>query len=195
LTVPWSKRSEEESFAAIKAALESGCNYFNGGIFYGTPEHNSLTLLQKYFQKYPEDADKVVLNIKGGVGSDRRPLGSKEYIASSIENAVKLLGPVGRIDQFEPARKDLNHDYETETLSTIESFVKSGKIGGIACSEINVDTLRSAAKSFNITSLEIEVSLFSIEPLNNGLLQACGELNIPVLAYCKYLDFPRAWRG
>jgi pyridoxine 4-dehydrogenase len=49
----------------MKASLEAGCNFWNGGEFYGPPERNSLQLLNKYFTKYPEDAEKVVLSIKG----------------------------------------------------------------------------------------------------------------------------------
>ena len=56
---------------------------------------------------------------------------------------------------------------------------------GIACSEINSSTLREAAKAFKITSLEIELSMFRTEPLTNGLLKTCAELDIPVLAYCE----------
>lgn len=29
-------------------------------------EYNSLVLLERYLEKYPEDADKIVLSIKGG---------------------------------------------------------------------------------------------------------------------------------
>jgi hypothetical protein len=36
------------------AALAANCNLWNGGEFYGTPENNSLTLLNKYYAKYPE---------------------------------------------------------------------------------------------------------------------------------------------
>ncbi|KAF7552089.1 hypothetical protein G7046_g7519 [Stylonectria norvegica] len=181
--MPGRQLSEEAVFAAIKAAINAGSNYFDAGEFYGAPDNNSLTTLNKYFAKYPEDADKVVVNVKGGMGADRSPNASKEGISSSIENCMRLLGPIKKIDQFEPARKDIKVDYEKETLSTIESYVKAGKIGAISVSEINVDTLRSAAKSFDITGVELELSLFQIAPLTNGLLEAAGELNIPVIAY------------
>lgn len=49
----------------MKASLAAGCNFWNAGEFYGTESYNSLHLLYKYFTKYPEDADKVVLSIKG----------------------------------------------------------------------------------------------------------------------------------
>ncbi|EQL01578.1 Aldo/keto reductase [Ophiocordyceps sinensis CO18] len=175
--------SDEACFAAIKAALDAGCNYLNGGEFYGPPERNSLTLLRSYFEKYPEDADRAVVNIKGALGPDFRPNGTREGVTASIENVLRTLGPAKRIDQFEAARRDVKCDYEKETLATVDGYVASGKIGGLACTEINADTIRSVAKSFKLTAVELELSLFSTEPLTNGILEACGELNIPVLAY------------
>ncbi|KAM4065930.1 aldo/keto reductase family protein [Hirsutella rhossiliensis] len=175
--------SDEVCFAAIKAALDAGCNYLNGGEFYGTPERNSLTLLRSYFEKYPEDADRAVVNIKGALGPGRRPAGTRESVTASIENVMGTLGPVKRIDQFEVARKDAKCDYEKETLATVDGYVASGKIGGLACSEIDAYTIRSVAKSFKLTAVELELSLFTTEPLTNGILEACGELDIPVLAY------------
>lgn len=93
------------------------------------------------------------------------------------------MGPKGTIAQFEAARKDPNANYVEETLAAIDEYVKAGKIGGISCSEINANTLREAASKFTITAVEVELSLFYNEPMTNGLLEACAELNIPVLAY------------
>ncbi|KAF7548383.1 hypothetical protein G7046_g8697 [Stylonectria norvegica] len=174
--------TDEAAFNVIKTAINSGCNYFNGGEFYGPPTNNSLTLLNKYFAKYPEDADKVVLNIKGGIDPSFHPDGSVTGITASIENSLKMLGPLGRIHQYEPARKDPKVDYD-ETLGAIDAQVKAGKIDGISVSEVNATTLRNAAKKFKITALETEVSLFCLDTLNNGTLEACAELGIPVLAY------------
>ncbi|CAM1505648.1 Fc.00g112850.m01.CDS01 [Cosmosporella sp. VM-42] len=178
--------SDDEAFAAMKAALDLGCNYWNGGEFYARPEspdHNTPNLLRRYFEKYPEDSSKVVINIKGGLVK-YVPDGSKEGISSSIDNVLNMLGPKVKLDQFEAARKDPNTDYEKQTLAAIEEYVKAGKVGGISCSEVSATTLRSAAKAgFKITALETELSLFCTEPLENGLLEACAELDIPVLAY------------
>jgi pyridoxine 4-dehydrogenase len=87
----------------MRASLAAGCNLWNGGEFYGKPEHNSMTLLMKYYEKYPEDADKVVLNVKGGTRSDLSPDGSPEFVKKSVENSLAMLGPRGKIDMFECA--------------------------------------------------------------------------------------------
>ncbi|KAF4955494.1 hypothetical protein FGADI_4467 [Fusarium gaditjirri] len=174
---------DEDAFAAIRTALDSGCNWLNGGEFYGPPDANSLALMRRYLEKYPEDTERIVLTIKGGLGPNYVPLGTKENIRRSIDNCLETLGPAGRIASFEIGRKDPNVDYEEDTLATISEYVKDGKIDGISCSELNANTLQSAAKKFKITALEIELSLFTTDPLTNGLLKVCGELDIPVLAY------------
>jgi pyridoxine 4-dehydrogenase len=173
-------------FAVIKAALESGCNYLNGGEFYGPADNNSLTLLNSYFAKYPEDRDKIVLNIKGCADPAKHyaPDGTPEGVKASVENCVRLIGGKGRIDQFEPARKDPNTDIEV-TIAALQEQVKAGNIGGISLSEVSAATLRRAAKVAKIESVEVELSLWCTEPLENGLAEACAELDIPILAYCK----------
>ena len=176
---------DETTFTAIRTALDAGCNWLNGAEFYGPPDANSLALIRRYLEKYPEDADRIVLTIKGGLGANYVPDGSKENVRRSIDDCIKTLGPVGRMASFAVGRRDPNTDYENDTLATINEYVKDGKIDGISCSELNANTLRNASKKFKITAIEIELSLFTTDPLTNGLLEACGELDIAVLAYCK----------
>jgi pyridoxine 4-dehydrogenase len=90
----------------MRAALAANSNMWNGGEFYGTPRHNSLTLLKNYYAKYPEDAEKVVLNIKRGARPNLQPDGSPEFVRESVEKCLGMLGGRGRIDMFECARKD-----------------------------------------------------------------------------------------
>lgn len=177
--------TDDEVIETIKTAVDCGCNYLNGGQFYGTPESNSLTSMRKYLDRYPEDAGRIVLNVKGAFNFPSGPTGSRDGVSGSIDACLEQLGPVGRIDQFEPARKDPNVDYVNETLATIDEYVKAGKIGGIACSELGPATFRQAAENHKIGALEVEFSLFHTDPLYNGLFETCAEFNIPVLAYCK----------
>ena len=174
----------------MRAALEAGCTAWNGGLFYGSIDgENSLTLLNRYFAKYPEDAEKVVLNIKGcTTGAPSFLLDSSpEGVHKDVKLARSLLGDKGFIHQFEPARKDPNVEIEV-IVKAIDEHVKAGEIGGVALSEINAASIRRASKVVKVSAVEIELSLWNTEPLENGIAQACAELDIPIFAYCRLLS-------
>jgi len=166
----------------MRAALAANCNLWNAGEFYGTPEYNSLTLLNKYYAKYPQDAEKVVLNVKGGCRPNLESDGSPEFVKQSVTNCLQMLGEKGRIDMFECARRDPNVPLE-QTLSALEELVNEGKIGGVALSEVSAATIREAAEITKIVAVEVELSLWSTEPLTNGIAKTCAELKIPIIAY------------
>jgi pyridoxine 4-dehydrogenase len=107
----------------MRAALAANCNLWNGGEFYGTSEYNSLTLLNKYYAKYPQDAEKVVLNIKGDCRPNLESDGSPEFVKQSVANCLQMLGEKGRIDMFECARRDPNVPLQ-QTLSALEGAGK-----------------------------------------------------------------------
>ncbi|KAK3984141.1 NADP-dependent oxidoreductase domain-containing protein [Cladorrhinum sp. PSN332] len=176
------KLPESQALATIKAALDAGCTYLNGGEFYGPPDNNSLTLLKKYYEKYPDDEAKVLLNIKGCLSPSFATDSSPEGVKTSVENSVRLIGGKGRIHQFEPARKDQKVEIE-DAVKALQEQVDAGNIGGISLSEVSANTIRRAAKVAKIQSVEVELSLWETTPLENGVAQACAELDIPVLAY------------
>ncbi|OCK83282.1 Aldo/keto reductase [Lepidopterella palustris CBS 459.81] len=175
--------SQEQSFKAMRAALSHGANAWNGGELYGSPERNSLHLLNEYFTKYPEDAEKIVLSIKGCiVPGQMRPDGSEKGVRRSIDECLRVLDGKKFLDLFECARIDPNTPIET-TIGAIAEYVKAGKIGGISLSEVGANTIRKASKVHKISAVEVEFSLWSTDILENGVAQACAELDIPIVAY------------
>lgn len=174
---------QQQSFEAMKTALDMGANFWNGGELYGTPERNSLHLLREYFEKYPEDAKKVVISIKGGLEKGgMKPDGRPENVRRSIDECLTQLAGTKKLDLFECARVDPQTPIEV-TIRTAEEYVKAGKLGGISLSECSADTIRRASKVAKISAVEVEYSLWATEIQDNGVLKACGELGIPIVAY------------
>jgi len=169
----------------MKVALEAGSNFWNGAEFYGPPNANSLHLLHDYFTKYPKDADKVVLSIKGaalrGPGT-LTPTGDKAGITRSIEECLKVLDGKKKIDIFACSRVDPKVPIE-ETVGYLAEFVKEGKIRGIGLSEVAAATIRRAASAHPIAAVEVEFSLFTTDILTNDVAATCAELGIPIFAY------------
>jgi pyridoxine 4-dehydrogenase len=136
--------SQEVCFETLNTALELGANFWNAGELYGTPEYNSLHLLNKYFTKHPEHAEKIVLSVKGGLKKGELvPDGSEANIRRSVDECLRLLDGKKKLDIFECARQDPNYSVES-TIKVLAEYVKEGKIGGIGLSEVDAETIRQA---------------------------------------------------
>ncbi|OLN81086.1 Pyridoxal reductase [Colletotrichum chlorophyti] len=176
--------SEEQAFEAMRAALNNGNNFWNGGEIYGTPEYNSMVLLERYFAKYPEDAEKVVLSIKGA--SDLKTLhpdGSPDGVRRSLDNVLAKLNGRKKVDIFECARRDPNVPLDVTFGVIQKEYIDTGKVGGISLSEVSAATIHEAVKHARIVAVEVELSLFSTDVLTNGVAAACAQYNIPLIAY------------
>jgi pyridoxine 4-dehydrogenase len=183
----------------LKAALESGLTLWNGAEFYGTPECNSMTLMKAYFTKYPQDADKVTLVIKGGTNPTTHKLDSSpEGTRRSLDNIISQLGGVKKLDGYAPTRRDPNTPLEV-TYSVIQNeYIDTGKLGAVYLSECSAETIHEAAKLAKIGAAEVEMSMFTPDILTNGIAEACAQHGIPVLAYSPMgrgvCTFPHRWR-
>ncbi|SPO00947.1 probable pyridoxine 4-dehydrogenase [Cephalotrichum gorgonifer] len=174
---------EEQAFEAMRAAIAAGSTFWNGGEFYGTPTYNSMTLLERYFSRYPEDATKVVLSMKGALGEHLVPDSSPEGLRRSVDNITGQLKGRKAVDLFECARRDPNRPLE-ETLGILKKeYIDTGKIGGISLSEVSAATIHEAVKVTKVAAVEVELSLWSTDPLENGVAAACAQYNIPLVAY------------
>jgi pyridoxine 4-dehydrogenase len=174
--------SKEQAFAAMKAAYDHGAVFWNGGEFYGTPEYNSLHLVAEYFTRYPAEAENVVLCIKGGLTADFQVDGSRDGVRRSVDNVLRLLDGKKSLDVFECARVDPKTPIEV-TIEALAEYVRDGKIKGISLSEVKADTIRRAHKVHPICAVEVELSLWATDILDNGIASTCAELGIPVVAY------------
>lgn len=174
-----------QAISTMRTALSLGANFWNAGEFYGTPSYNSLHLLNRYFTQYPSDADKVILCIKGGLSLSperRYPDGTEEGVRRSVDNCLAGLDGKKFLDIFECARVDPNTPIEV-TIGALAKYVQAGKIGGISLSEVKAETIRRAAAVHPICAVEVEVSLWATEILENGVAATCAELGIPIVAY------------
>jgi len=167
----------------MRTALSLGANNWNGGELYGSPERNSLHLLNEYFTKYPGDAEKVVLSIKGGLKKgEMAPDGSRENVRRSIDECLKVLDGKKSLDLFECARVDPKTPI-ADTVGYIAEYVKEGKLGGISLSEVGAQSIRKAHAVHPISAVEVEFSLWATDILENDVAATCAELGIPIVAY------------
>jgi pyridoxine 4-dehydrogenase len=172
--------SLDVALECLHTAATSGSLAWNAGEFYGTPEYNTLTILRAFREKYPDLADKVLLNIKGAI-KNFMPIGTPEFVRESVDRYKEQLGPGWEIDMFETARRDRNVELGI-TMGTLKALAEEGKIRSVALSEVSAQTIQEAYEVVPVSSVEIEFSLWETGPMRNGILKTCKELEISVFA-------------
>ncbi|KAI1795748.1 aldo/keto reductase [Ganoderma leucocontextum] len=179
---------DEEAFEAIKAGVDSmpaGVKMMlNSGEFYGPNlAPANLELLSRFYQKYPEYADKTFLSVKGGIApGGMGPDGSPENLRRSVTFINEKLGGIKKMDLFEPARVPSNVPLE-DMIKTLVDLKNEGHFQHIGLSECSAATLRKAHAVYPITAVEIEVSLWSYEEETKKVIAAAKELGVTVAAY------------
>ncbi len=118
-------------------------------------------LLEKYFAKYPEDADKIILSIKGGTNpKTHKTDASPENTRRTLDDSIAQLKGRKKIDMFEFGRRDPAVPM-AETFDLIDKeYVQTGKIGGISLSEVRAETIHEAVKYTKVLAVEVELSLY-----------------------------------
>src|SRR5438270_8188965 len=107
--------------------------------------------------------------------------GSADHVRISIEISLKGLG-TDYVDLFYQHRVDPNVPIE-ETVGAMAELVEQGKVRYIGLSEAAPDTIRRAHAVHPITAVQTEYSLWTRDPEQNGVLDACRELGIGFVAY------------
>jgi pyridoxine 4-dehydrogenase len=109
----------------------------------------NLELVARFFEKYPEYADRAFLSVKGGLLPGQLSVdGSRENLRRSVDNVNKVLRGTKKLDLFESARRDPNYEIE-HYAEVLSEMVKEGKFDHIGLSEVGAETVRRAQKVSN----------------------------------------------
>jgi len=179
---------DEQAFEAIKSGVDTlpkGVKMMlNSGEFYGPNcSTANLELLARFFDKYPDYAEKTFLSVKGGLKlNSYEPDSSPENLRRSVDLVNEKLRGTKKLDLFESARIDPKVPVE-DLIKTLAGFVKEGKFDHIGVSEVRAETLRRANAIHPISVVEIEVSPWSYEEETKNVLATAKELGITVAAY------------
>ncbi|EKM55536.1 uncharacterized protein PHACADRAFT_184323 [Phanerochaete carnosa HHB-10118-sp] len=180
---------DEICFDAIKAGVDAmppGVKMLlNSGEFYAQDFGTAnLELLARFFEKYPEYAERTFLSVKGGAKTEGFPVpdASPENLRRSVTAINAALRGTKRLDLFECSRVDSNYSVE-HTIGILSGFVKEGLFDHIGMSECSTESLRKGNAVHPISAVEIEVSPWAIEPETKNVLKTAEELGIAVVAY------------
>ena len=172
---------DNESIKVIHRALYLGITFLDTADMYGPYKNEELV-----GKAIKGNRGKITLATKFGIVRDpndptkRGFNGKPEYVRSSCDGSLKRLG-LDVIDLYYLHRKDPAMPIE-ETVGAIGDLVKAGKVRAIGLSEVSVDTLRRAHKTYPISAVQTEYSLWTRDP-EDEIFKTCKELGIAFVAY------------
>ncbi|MCE5318869.1 MAG: aldo/keto reductase [Parachlamydia sp.] len=162
-----------ESIATIHRAIDLGLTFFDTAEVYG-PFINEELLGRALKGR----RDKVFIATKFGfkitdgklAGLDSRP----GHISEVVDQSLRRLG-TDSIDLLYQHRLDPQVPIE-EVVGTLAELVKAGKVRYLGLSEVGEETIRRANKTFPISALQSEYSLWerNLEPSIIPLIRELG---------------------
>ncbi|RIA84187.1 NADP-dependent oxidoreductase domain-containing protein [Glomus cerebriforme] len=171
-TFTYSSSDEQENIKTLNRAIELGCTFWDTADAYGNGTNEIL--LSKILK---ERRDEVFLCTKFGItrgsnGKFKGISGTPEYIRQACDNSLQRLG-IDYIDLY----------YQHHTVGALAELVKEGKVKYIGLSECSAETLRRAYKVHPIAAVQMEYSPWTLDIETNGIMEACRELGVTIVAY------------
>ncbi|MFG1180486.1 aldo/keto reductase [Xanthobacter versatilis] len=171
-----------DAIALIRQAVERGVTFFDTAEIYGPFTNEEIV-----GAALAPVRERVVIATKFGfaidpktgkqTGMDSRP----EHIRAVCDASLKRLG-VEVIDLFYQHRVDPNVPIE-DVAGAVKDLIAEGKVKHFGLSEPGAQTVRRAHAVQPVTALQNEYSLWTRGPETNGILEACEELGIGLVAY------------
>ena len=172
--------SNEASVKLIRQAVDRGVTFFDTAEVYGPYTNEEIVgAALRPVRDQVVIATKFGFNIVDGkmAGMNSRP----DQIRKVCDASLKRLG-VAVIDLFDQHRVDPNVPIE-EVAGAVKELIAQGKVRHFGLSEPGAQTVRRAHAVQPVSALQNEYSLWTRGPETNGILAACEELGIGLVAY------------
>ncbi|EJJ26163.1 aldo/keto reductase [Rhizobium sp. CF142] len=172
--------ANEESIKLVRDAVDLGVTFFDTAEVYGP--YTNEEIVGEALRPVRDQvviATKFGFNIQDGkmAGTNSRP----EQIKKVADASLKRLG-IDVIDLFYQHRVDPNVPIE-DVAGAVKDLIAEGKVKHFGLSEPGAQTVRKAHAVQPVTALQNEYSLWTRGPETNGILEACEELGIGLVAY------------
>jgi aryl-alcohol dehydrogenase-like predicted oxidoreductase len=174
-------RDDDASVAVIHRALDLGVTFLDTSDMYGPFINEELVGAAIAGRR-----DEVVLATKGGLVVDRDApasgdahaqygitrVGDPDHLLAAVDASLVRLG-VDHVDLYQLHRVDPEVPLE-ESWGALARMVADGKASQIGLSEVGVDELERAHAIHPVASVQSELSLWTRDVLENGVLDWCA---------------------
>jgi aryl-alcohol dehydrogenase-like predicted oxidoreductase len=188
----WSA-DEPTSFAIMDAAAAAGINFFDTADLYsgwvgGNSGGESETIFGKWLKNKARDSVILATKVRGRMwdGPDGEGLG-RAHITQAVEDSLRRLN-TDYIDLYQTHWPDENVPLE-ETLATLDSLVKAGKVRAIGCSNYTAEQLSRNLEASRkngwarFQTAQPHYSMLHRGEFENDLMALCGREGLGVIPY------------
>jgi aryl-alcohol dehydrogenase-like predicted oxidoreductase len=175
----WGHQDDQESIAAIHAALDAGVNWIDTAAVYGlghSEEVVSKALAGRAHRPFVFTKCSLVWNERREIGRSLKAASVRAELEASLR---RLRMDV--IDLYQIHWPDPEPDIE-EGWQTLVQLKKEGKVRNIGVSNFNVTQMRRVQKIAPITSLQPPYNIVTSD-IEKEVLPFCREQNIGVIVY------------
>ena len=175
----WGRQEDDDSIAAIHAALDAGVNWIDTAAVYGLGHSEEVVgkaIAERAHRPYVFTKCSLVWN-------DQREIGHSLKAASvrrELEASLRRLR-VDVIDLYQIHWPDPEPEIE-EGWQTLAQFQKEGKVRHIGVSNFNVTQMKRVQRIAPIASLQPNYNIVTRD-IEKDVLPFCREQNIGVIVY------------
>lgn len=167
----------------LGSALDAGVTLFDTAALYGFGANESLVgpVLKPHRDRITLASKCGMAGVRGEDGVMRRVIdGHPKTLRKNCEDSLQRLG-TDVIDLYYLHRWDKRVPIE-ESVGEMSRLVEEGKVRTLGLSEVGADALRRAHRTYPITALQNEYSLWT-RNAELGVLDACRELGVAFVAF------------
>ena len=168
--------------AALHRAIELGVTLLDTADVYGPFTNEEIIgrfVVDEGFRDRVQIATKVGLTPIDATSYGRD--GSPEHVRAACDASLHRLG-IDEIDLYQLHRIDPQVPLE-ETWGAMADLVVDGKVRHLGMSEVSIDEIDRAAAIHPVATVQCEVSIWTRDNIDNGVVRHCAERGIGILAY------------
>jgi aryl-alcohol dehydrogenase-like predicted oxidoreductase len=171
---------DQATQAVVHAALDAGVTFFDTADIYG--DGKSEEFLGRALGARRSD---VIVASKFGMAMEGKRGAKPEYVRAALEASLRRLG-TDHIDLYQLHEPDPRTPI-ADTLATLDTLVRAGKVKEIGCSNFSADQLREAhvtgrTGAARFVSVQNQYSLLRRDP-EKGVLDECVREGLAFIPY------------
>ncbi|MGA2337313.1 MAG: aldo/keto reductase [Terriglobales bacterium] len=175
----WGRQQDDDSIAAIHAALDAGVNWIDTAAVYGLGHSEEVVgkaIAGRAQRPYVFTKCSLVWNDQGEIGHSLRAASVRRELEASLRRLR-----VDAIDLYQIHWPDPEPDIE-EGWQTLAQIQKEGKVRYIGVSNFNVAQMKRVARIAPIASLQPNYNIVTRD-IEKDVLPFCREQHIGVIVY------------